>query len=397
MRAKIREISISGSTMVKQRILILATTASMIKQFNMHNIRILQSLGAEVHVGTNFISPGTITEQSSKKLISILSRKGVMCHQIDFLRGIGTFKANKKALEQVCNIIRKEKITGIHAHSPLGGIVGRRAAHKMHVKIIYTAHGLQFFKGGPLKDWLIFYPVEWFYARWTDALITINTHDFHVSKYLPAKKKYMINGVGINKCICTDNDRKVARSKLRKKLGIHKDDYLLISIGELNKNKNHESVLKALKRLNNPKIKYVIAGIGPEKNRLLKLSNKLGLENNFQLLGYLDDLDDLYYAADLNVFVSKREGLGLGGLDGIAHGTYIIGTKNTGMSDYIINQKVGMLVNSPTDTKELAKKILIAFKEKRRVKDFSILKKFEHENVDKKMRNIYIKEFFNNC
>ncbi|MEK1321700.1 glycosyltransferase family 4 protein [Limosilactobacillus fermentum] len=149
-------------------------------QVSVHNIKILQSLGAEVHVGTNFLNPGTITTDNSKKLVSRLEDMEVKWHQVDFMRGIGNPKANKQALKQICTIIRNEAITGIHAHSPLGGIIGRRAAHKMHVKIIYTAHGLQFFKGGPLKDWLLFFPVEWFYAHWTDALVTINKQDFSV-------------------------------------------------------------------------------------------------------------------------------------------------------------------------------------------------------------------------
>lgn len=174
----------------KKRILMLATTASMIEQFNIHNINILQALGAEVHVGTNFMNPGTITKDKSDQLVEKLNDMGVVCHQIDFMRGIGTHKSNKKALKQVCHVIRDEKITGIHAHSPLGGIIGRRAAHKMHVKIIYTAHGFQFFKGGPIRDWLIFFPIEWFYAHWTNALITINTDDYSVSRHLPVRRRY---------------------------------------------------------------------------------------------------------------------------------------------------------------------------------------------------------------
>ena len=88
----------------KKRILILATTASMIEQFNIHNIKILQSLGAEVHVGTNFLNPGTITSDISKQLISKLNSMGVKHHQINFMRGIGTHKANKIALKQICNV-----------------------------------------------------------------------------------------------------------------------------------------------------------------------------------------------------------------------------------------------------------------------------------------------------
>lgn len=376
----------------KKRILILATTASMIEQFNIHNIKILQSLGAEVHVGTNFLNPGTITSDISKQLISKLNSMGVKHHQINFMRGIGTHKANKIALKQICNVIDKERINGIHAHSPLGGIIGRRAAHKMHVKIIYTAHGFQFFKGGPLKDWVVFFPIEWFYSHWTDALITINTHDFAIAKYLSPKRKYLIHGVGIDKV--NRNNLKLIRDKYRKELNLSANDYLIISVGELNKNKNHAAVLKALKRINKPKIKYVIAGIGPEKEKLLRLANKLGLKNRFKLLGYVNDLNGLYCAADLNVFVSKREGLGLGGLDGVAHGVYIIGTKNTGMSDYIKNSNVGLLVNSPNNIRELAKKIFVSYKEKRKVTDYDSLKKYEHAYVDEEMKEIYKKEFF---
>lgn len=128
----------------RQKILILATTASMIEQFNIHNIKILQSLGADVQVATNFKNPGTITSSTSQKLISKLTEMNVKCHQVDFLRGVGTHKANKMALKEICNIIDRESITGIHAHSPLGGIIGRRAAHKKNIPIIYTAHGFQF-------------------------------------------------------------------------------------------------------------------------------------------------------------------------------------------------------------------------------------------------------------
>lgn len=378
----------------KQKILMIATTASMIAQFNIHNIKLLQSLGAEVHVGTNFSNPGTITSSTSKKLISKLKTMGVKCHQVDFMRGIGNHKANKTALNQICSIIKNNEITGIHAHSPLGGIIARRAAHKMSVKVLYTAHGLQFFKGGPLRDWLLFFPVEWFYAHWTDALITINNQDFAISKYLPAKNRYLIHGVGINRNVVPQKSREEIRNTIRKKLDIKKDDYLIISVGELNRNKNHATVLKAIKEIDNPKIKYVIAGIGPEKSNLISLSKKLKLENNFKLLGYLDNVDNLYYAADLNVFVSRREGLGLGGLDGVARGLYIIGTKNTGMRDYITSPKVGLLIDSPTNVKELAQKILIAYKEKRVVTDFKIIKKYEHFSVDKEMKEIYKKEFF---
>ena len=134
----------------KQNILIISTTASMIDQFNLHNIAILQRLGATVHVATNFLEPGTITSSLSNHLEQKLTALGVKCHQVDFCRGIGTHRANKTALNQLCQIIRDDHITGIHAHSPLGGIIARRAAHKMGENINYSAHGLQFLIGSTL-------------------------------------------------------------------------------------------------------------------------------------------------------------------------------------------------------------------------------------------------------
>lgn len=379
----------------KPKILILATTASMIEQFNMHNIQLLQSLGAEVHVGTNFIKPGTITIDKSNTLIKKLNEKNVETHQIDFMRGIGTHKMNKIALNQVCNVIRNYNITGIHAHSPLGGIIGRRAAHKTHTKIIYTAHGFQFFKGGPVKDWLIFFPIEWFYSRWTDVLITINKQDYGITKRLRSRRNYYIPGVGID----FPSDREVLkgyskRDIIRKKFNLKERDFLIISVGELNENKNHAIVIEAIKRINDPTIKYFIAGLGPERNKLQKMIDELNLGNQVKLLGFINDLNDLYYAADLNVFPSKREGLGLGGLDGVARGLYIIGNKKTGMKDYITNRKIGILIDNIMDVNEIVQAIESIIPSRPQIKDRDSIYKFSHENVDRLMSKIYEKEFF---
>lgn len=383
--------------MVKKKILLVANTASMIYEFNLHNIAILQSLGAEVHVATNFVNPGPIDNQVDLKLKKILEKKGVMYHQVDFMKGIGNHKSNVKAMKQLCNLCDKFNFDGIHAQSPLGGIIARRVAHRKKVHILYTAHGFQFFKGGPLLDWLIFFPVEWFYGLWTNALVTINTDDYRASHYLPIKKRYYIPGVGIDDISFPVKRREQTRQIWRKRLNVNADDFLIISVGELSDRKNHETVLKALNIINNPKVKYVIAGIGKNKNKLVALIAKYHLEKQVQLLGYVDDLNGLYYAADLNVFVSTREGLGLGGLDGVVRGLYIIGTQSTGMKDYIDNDKIGLLIKNPKDPQELADKIKTVINKKPRIPNAEstrIMKKFDHKNVDKRMRDIYYKEFF---
>ena len=242
-----------------------------------------------------------------------------------------------------------------------------------------------------------FFPVEWFYGLWTNALITINTDDYKASYYLPIKKRYYIPGVGIDNVSISAKKREQIRQIWRKRLSVNTDDFLIISVGELSNRKNHETVLKALAIINNPKVKYVIAGIGKNKNRLISLIAKYHLSKQVQLLGYVDDLNGLYYASDLNIFVSTREGLGLGGLDGVIRGLYIIGTQSTGMKDYIDSNKIGLLIKNPKDPQELANKIKTVINKKPRIPNTEsarIMKKFGHKNVDKRMRDIYHQEFF---
>ena len=65
------------------------------------------------------------------------------------------------------------------------------------------------------------------------------------------------------------------------------------------------------------------------------------------------------------------------------------------MKDYILNKNIGLLIKSPTDSNELSKKIQVAMNEKREVKLNKQIQKFNQENVDKLMTNIYKKEFLN--
>ena len=88
---------------------------------------------------------------------------------------------NLKAIKELKKIIDKENYDIIHCHTPMGSVVARlaaRHARKNGTRVIYTAHGFHFFKGAPLINWLLFYPVEKYLAKYTDTLITINKEDY---------------------------------------------------------------------------------------------------------------------------------------------------------------------------------------------------------------------------
>lgn len=325
-----------------KKMLMLASVASMIDQFNMPNIELLQKMGYEVHVACNFEKGSTCTEERIQKLKKRLREIKVRYFQIDFSRSILKVNEILKSYRQVKTLLVKEHYDFIHCHSPIGGVIGRIAGHKTHTKVIYTAHGFHFYKGAPLQNWLLYYPVEKWLSRYTDVLITINKEDYQrAKKKFHAKETKYIPGVGID--VEKIQTVQVDREKKREELGIGKDDFLLLSVGELNKNKNHEVVIRAIAELRNPKIKYAICGKGPLKEYLEELAEKLGVRNQLFLLGFRTDVIEICKSADVFVFPSKREGLSVALMEAMACGLPCVVSKIRGNVDLIFEKENGFL------------------------------------------------------
>ena len=97
---------------------------------------------------------------------------------------------NIKAYKELRNILIQNDYDIIHCHTPMGGFLARLTARKSKAKVIYTSHGFHFYKGAPLLNWLLYYPIEKYLAQYTDCIITINKEDFYL-----AKKKFKICNV----------------------------------------------------------------------------------------------------------------------------------------------------------------------------------------------------------
>ncbi|ABJ62525.1 glycosyltransferase [Leuconostoc mesenteroides] len=378
------------------KILIVSAAANMIQQFNRRNILILKDLGYDVHVATNFVNYGSMSSGENEKLKMWLTEQDVTMHQVNFMRGMGNPKTNWLVYKDLCAIIKQNGISIIHAHSPIGGVIGRLAAKREHIKSIYTAHGFHFFKGSPFKNWLLFYPLEWTLSFITDTLIVINKEDLQVTKKFHAKKVQYVPGVGVDvksALAVPDIEKEKIRCHKREELNLSDEDIVILSVGELSKRKNHQVILRAIAKLNNPKIKLLIAGVGPLENQLRDLSRNLKVDKQLRLLGYRNDLKELHYACDINVFPSLQEGLALGGLESVIDGLYILGADIRGIKDYIIENKSGNLF-SPTDVDNLSSLINKYTNNYFRVdakKYGNFLMKFDCNRVDMKMKKIYSK------
>lgn len=318
-----------------KRALMYASVASMIQQFNMENIRILLEQGYKVDVACNMEQGSTISVEKISEMKWELEQMGVECIHLPIPRKISAVKDIFASIKQTKKLISERGYTLVHCHSPIGGMICRLANcisgsyHK--ARMIYTAHGFHFYKGAPLKNWLLYYPVEWICSRFTDVLITINQEDYALAqKKMKAQKVVYIPGVGID--LSKFGTATVDKSAKRKELGIPDNATLLLSVGELNENKNHATVIRAIEHI--PNVFYIIAGKGGLQEHLQKVIYELGLKDRVKLLGYRSDIQELCCTSDIFCFPSYREGLGLAALEAMACGLPLVTSNIHGINDY---------------------------------------------------------------
>lgn len=252
--------------------------------------------------------------------------------------------ANLNAYKALKKVIDEGGYDIIHCHTPVGAMLTRLAAvgaRKKGTKVIYTAHGFHFFKGAPLLNWLVYYPVERLLSGLTDVLITINREDYDRAQKFSAKKVCYVPGVGIDISRFAPVPEK--RSALRDQLGIPQNAAVLLSVGEVNKNKNHQLAIQALARLSD--CYYVICGRGPLLESHRELARSLGVEDRLILTGYRTDVADFYQAADIFVFPSRREGLPVAVMEAMASGLPVVCTKIRGSADLVKENVSGLYMD----------------------------------------------------
>lgn len=379
-----------------KKILIVAHNIRFIVQFELNDIKLLQNMGYEVHCAANYKEDHVIGNA-----LEIMESANVKVHQIDCDRSPFRLMKNAKALRQLVRLLRAEKYDGVHCHTPMGGVLARLAASRAGVKpVLYTAHGFHFFKGAPLINWLVYFPVEWLCSFMTDTLITINQEDYlFAKKYMHAKTVECIPGVGIDlEKICPGKAEDVQKSnELREKLGLPENAKMLLSVGEVNDNKNHRIVMEAMAKLHDLNLYYVICGRGPLEQEHLARCCELNIQDRVILAGYQENIVNFYRAADVSLFPSKREGLGLAAVEGMACGTPLIASDTRGSREYCVNGE-NSIVCQWQDVDAFVKAIASmasddALRKKIGANGIETAKRFDVNVVKKKMQTIYQNAF----
>jgi glycosyltransferase EpsD len=272
--------------------------------------------------------------------------------------------ANIKTYAALKKLITENDYKLVSCHTPVGGVLARLAARKARkngTAVMYTAHGFYFYKGAPLLNWLLYYPIEKMCARLTDDLITINEEDYNRAvKKLRARRIRRSGGVGID--TARFRDAAPDRQTIRASLGIPTGAVLLLSIGELIKRKNQEVVIRALSKLRSRTpadasgIHCLIVGSGPLRSYLEGLAAELYVDDVVHFAGFKRDVEIDYAISDIFCFPSLMEGLPTVVCEAMAAGLPVICSDIRGNRD-LIKQDEGGLLLRPDDADGFAEAV----------------------------------------
>ena len=368
----------------RKKILYVASTYLHIASFHTPYLKWLKQKGFIVHVAFKGDENFQFCEKNWK---------------LDFNRSPFNL-LNFRIYRNLKNLIDREGYDLIHCHTPMVSFLTRlasRGARKKGTKILYTSHGFHFYKGSPVIYWLLYYPVEKWISRFTDAIITINKEDYQIlfERNFKCLDRYQLNGIGI------DPNRlslKIdSRSSLKESLDIDQDTITILYIAEFIPRKNHKFIIESsasiVSEYNN--VKFLFAGGGFLKTAMEKLVKDMNLEEYFHFIGFTKEIGNYISISDIGISSSKQEGLGLGVAEIMFNKIPVVISQDRGHRELVSDGFNGFLYEQ-NDSKQFVERILelISNKDlryKMGINAGKSMEKFLLENSLQKMSEIYNK------
>ena len=366
--------------------LLVASVQSHIAQFHRPLIKILKEEGYTIDVAAR----DNLEEKNGLKLENVDQVYDVPFHRIP-IKG-----QNGWAYKQMKRIISEGHYDLICCNTPVASVLTRFAARKSKkrgTRVFYMAHGFHFFTGAPLKNWLLYYPIEKVSAHLTDTLITITKED-----YERASRKFKTNVVYVHGA-GADEEKFLSvtpeeNEKFRKETG-YDQRFVILCIGELNANKNQSILVEAMDevRKKHPEALLLLAGNGPAFDDLRKKISNLGLDNHVCLLDYHPDIEKYANACDMVISISLREGLPMNIVEAMICNKPVLVSHNRGHDELVQEGVNGYFVNS-ADPHDIAQKICVYIENPDLRKRFADSGReaaypYQRDHIEKELRKIY--------
>jgi len=242
-----------------------------------------------------------------------------------------SLKQDSLGFKEIRDLLKATQPALLHAHSSKAGVLGRLAARSVGVPVLFTAHGWAFTEGAHPVRRLYGWGIEFLLSFISDGIVTISDYDTQLARRLGVglgRKKWLVKN-----CVGTCQVAKTGPNL----------PPVIISVGRLSPVKNQVLLLKALARLQQPYLAWIV-GEGEQRGAIEQTCRELGLQNRVELLGEVEDCDSLLAKADVFVLSSNYEGLPLSVLEAMSAGLPVVATEVGGVAEAVIDSQTGFLV-----------------------------------------------------
>jgi glycosyltransferase involved in cell wall biosynthesis len=155
------------------------------------------------------------------------------------------------------------------------------------------------------------------------------------------------------------NEESDVRKRVFHRLGLSENKKLVVSAGRLSPEKGHRFLIEAVSKLGKKgqDSYFIICGEGPSKKDLTILTRELQVSGVCRLIGFRNDLNDIFQAMDFMVLPSLTEGLPNVILEAFAYGKAVVATAVGGVPEIVDSGKNGILI--PPKSSDLMSKAIL--------------------------------------
>ena len=273
------------------------------------------------------------------------------------------------------NKIKKWQLDVIHSQTEFGvGTFARIIAKQFNIPLVHTYHTMY-------EDYIHYIThgyfnrsskklVEYFTLFYCDKTIselvvpTRKTYELFKQKYKVDRNIYIVpTGIDVEK-FYRENNRVDVKAK-REELGLESDDFVILFVGRIGKEKNIDLLLSSMKSFLSvtKKIKLLIIGDGPELDYYKDYSKKNAIAENVVFMGKVpwENIQEYYLLSDVFATASHTETQGLTVIEAMAASLPVVCVNDESFNDVVIDGLNGKIFNN---RREYKKAIITLYRDK---------------------------------
>ncbi len=271
------------------------------------------------------------------------------------------------------NKIKEWDLDIIHSHTEFGvGTFARIMAKQLDIPIVHTYHTMYedyvhyitkgHFDAASKKT--VEYLTKFYCDKTVSELIvpTKKTYDLFKEKYEYDRNIHIVpTGIEVEPFYIENNDAKET-ARLRRKYGLNKDDFVILSVGRVASEKSFDFLIKSQVNIikKNKKCKLLIIGDGPDMDTFKALAQKCGVDKNVIFTGKVphEIIGKYYQLGDVFATASHTETQGLTPLEAMAASIPVVALDDEAFRDVVLDGLNGISFHTPKEYEDAIIKLM---------------------------------------